>query len=72
MKEFAEVSCSPETVQIMAAALHGAVDTLPEPVSLYISQRLAETILRLAQDGERDAAVPQRLVLLELQIGPER
>lgn len=55
----------------MDTALRGAVDTLPEPVSSHIVSRLAETILRLARDGEGDPRTLQRLALLELQIGPE-
>ena len=71
MKDFSNASFSPEAIQLMDTALHGAVDLLPEPVSSHVIHRLAETILRLAREGERDPRALQRLALLELQIGPE-
>ena len=71
MEDFSNASFSPEAIQLMDKALQGAVDVLPEPVSSHIIQRLAETILRLARDGERNSQVLQRMALLELQIGPE-
>ena len=71
MQDFSHASFSPERIQLMDTALRGAVDTLPEPVSSHIVSRLAETILRLARDGEGDPRTLQRLALLELQIGPE-
>ena len=40
-------------------------------VSSHVIHRLAETILRLAREGEYDPQALQRLALLELQIGPE-
>jgi hypothetical protein len=72
MKDFAAASFSPEVIQAMSTALQDAIDTLPEPVSSHMTHRLAETILRLAREGERDPSALQRLALLELQIGPER
>lgn len=71
MKDFSNASFSPEAIQLMDTALQGAVDLLPEPVSSHVIHRLAETILRLAREGERDSRALQRLALLELQIGPE-
>ena len=71
MEDFSNASFSPEAIQLMDKALQGAVDVLPEPVSSHTIQRLAETILRLARDGERNSQVLQRMALLELQIGPE-
>jgi hypothetical protein len=71
MKDFADASFSPESVQLMSIALQNAVDVLPEPVSSHIIHRLAETILRLAREGECDPRTLQRLALLELQIGPD-
>ena len=71
MKDFADASFPPETIELMSAALQGAVDTLPDPVSSHLIHRLAETILRLAREGECDPQILQRLALLELQIGPE-
>ena len=54
----------------MTAALRKAVATLPEPVNSSDVNRLAESILRTAKDGERDIAVLERLALLELQLTP--
>ncbi|SHK69205.1 hypothetical protein [Bradyrhizobium lablabi] len=71
MKDFSDTSFSPEAIQSMSQALQDSVDALPEPVSSHVIHRLAETILRVTRDGERDPKVLQRLALLELQIGPE-
>ena len=68
MKDFAAASFSPDTIESMTSALKSAVDTLPEPVSSHLIHRLAETILRVTRDGERDPIVMRRLALLELQI----
>ena len=54
----------------MTLAMNGALSTLPHPVSSTQTQAVAETILRTARDGERDAKVLQRMALLELQIAP--
>jgi hypothetical protein len=53
----------------MTVALEASVTTLPEPVSSHLIHRLAESILRAAQEGERDPSVLQRMALMELQIG---
>jgi len=71
MKDFSNASFTPEAIHLMDVALQRAVDALPEPVSSHVIHRLAETILRLAREGEYDPQALQRLALLELQIGPE-
>ncbi len=70
MKDFANVSFSPEALTVMRDALDAAVASLPEPVSSAHVQSLAESILRTARDGERDPATLQRMALMELQISP--
>ena len=69
MKDFSNAAFAPETIKTMTVALKASVATLPEPVSSNLVRRLAETILRETNDGERNAAVLQRLALMELQIG---
>jgi len=54
----------------MKNALDAAVASLPEPVSSAHVQSIAESILRTANEGERDPATLQRMALLELQISP--
>lgn len=70
MKDFSNAAFAPDTIKTMTIALEASVATLPEPVSVGMVHRLAETILRETNDGERDASVLQRLALLELQITP--
>ena len=70
MRDFSDAAFSPEAIDVMTAALDGAVANLPEPVSTTQVNLLAESILRAAKSGERDVAVLQRLALLELQITP--
>jgi hypothetical protein len=70
MKDFANASFPPETISIMKNALDAAVASLPEPVSSVTVQSIAETILRTANEGERDPATLQRMALMELQISP--
>lgn len=70
MKDFSNASFPPETIAIMETAMDGAVATLPDPVSSAHVQAIAETILRTAGTGERDAKVLQRMALMELQISP--
>jgi hypothetical protein len=70
MKDFAYASFPPETIGIMIDALEAAVASLPDPVSSAHVQAIAETILRTAQEGERDPATLQRIALIELQIAP--
>jgi hypothetical protein len=71
MKDLSNVAFSPETIEVMTAALEASIETLPEPVSSHLIHRLAESILRAAQSGERDPTVLQRMALLELHIGPD-
>ena len=70
MKDFSEATFVPETVDAMTEALDASVATLPHPVSSTQVSLLAESILRTAQEGERDPAILQRMALLELQITP--
>ncbi len=70
MKDFANASFPPETIEIMKTAMDGAVATLPHPVSSASVQSIAETILRTAQTGVTDAKTLQRMALLELQLSP--
>ena len=44
--------------------------TLPHPVTSAQVNLLAESILRTAQEGERNAVTLQRMALLELQLTP--
>jgi hypothetical protein len=70
MKDFSNAWFPPETIAIMEIAMERAVATLPDPVSSAHVQSIAETILRTARAGERDAKVLERMALLELQISP--
>jgi hypothetical protein len=53
-------------------APEGAVSTLPHPVSSGHIKSIAETILRSANEGERDPNTLQTMALLELQISPRK
>jgi hypothetical protein len=70
MRDFANASFSPETIEAMNRAMESAVSGLPEPVSSVHVKTIAESILRTAREGERDPATLQRLALLELAITP--
>ena len=70
MKDFSNVSFPPETLGIMKNALDAAIASLPDPVNSAHVLSLAETILRTANEGERNPAALQRMALLELQISP--
>jgi hypothetical protein len=70
MKDFSNASFAPETISIMKNALDAAVASLPDPVSSAHVQSIAETILRTANEGERDPATLQRMALMELKISP--
>jgi hypothetical protein len=72
MKDFSNASFPPETLDIMKNALDAAVASLPDPVSSAHVHSLAESILRTANEGERDPAALQRMALMELQISPRR
>jgi hypothetical protein len=56
----------------MTTAFQAAVATLPEPVHSFYVTIIAESILRTAKTGERDAAVLERIALMELQLGQRR
>jgi hypothetical protein len=68
MRDFPDAVFAPETVEVMGEALDASVSTLPDPVTAGQVTQLAESILRTAQEGERDTATLQRMALLELQI----
>jgi hypothetical protein len=70
MKDFANACFPPDTLGIMKDAMEAAVAELPDPVSSAHIHSIAETILRTANDGERDPAILRRMALLELQITP--
>jgi hypothetical protein len=70
VRDFSDAAFSPEVIEVMTGALERAAANLPEPVSTTQVNLLAESILRAAKSGERDAAGLQRLALLELQIAP--
>lgn len=71
-KEFGSqaVIYSPEVIEIMSEALAASIESLPEPVSATQVHYLAESILYTAGRGERDAAVLERIALVELRIAP--
>jgi hypothetical protein len=68
MQNFANAAFSPDVIEEMTSALEAAIATLPEPVHSFHVNLLAESILRTAGAGERDAATLQRLALIELQL----
>lgn len=70
MKDFSNAAFSPDVIEIMTSALQAAIDSLPEPVSSTQVNRLAESILRTAQAGERDVAALRVISLMELQLAP--
>ena len=72
MDNFANASFQPDLVKVMQHALERTISTLPHPVNSNHLQSIAETILRSANDGERDPAVLQRIALMELQISPRK
>ena len=65
MKDFSNASFSPDLIAAMDEALQGAVATLPDPMRV---QTIAESILRSAQEGERDPRALQTLALVEMQL----
>ena len=68
MKDFSNASFTPDLIQVMDQALQGAVSTLPDPVSSVRVQTIAESILRSAQEGERDPRTLQTMALVEMQL----
>ncbi|MBV9457633.1 MAG: hypothetical protein JO141_08995 [Bradyrhizobium sp.] len=72
MRDFSNAAFAPEVIQIMTTALEAAVATLPEPVHSTHITIIAESILRTADAGERDAAVLERIALMELRLAQRR
>jgi hypothetical protein len=68
MKDFSNASFPPETIDVMDQALQGALATLPDPVSSMRVQTIAESILRSANEGERNPRVLQTMALMEMQL----
>ena len=68
MKDFSNAAFPTEVIEIMTTAFEAAVATLPEPVHLVHVTIIAESILRTADAGERDAAVLERIALMELRL----
>jgi hypothetical protein len=71
MKDFSNASFAPDLIKAMDEALHGAVATLPDPVSSTRVQTIAESILRSASEGERDPRTLQTMALIEMQLRPD-
>jgi len=70
MKNFAHASFPPETIVLMTAAMDNALAKLPHLVASAHVNSIAETILRSANEGERDPAALERMAFLELMIAP--
>lgn len=68
MKDFPHASFPPDTIALMTTAMDSALSRLPHPVTSTHVNSVAESILRSAQEGERDPAALERMALLELQI----
>jgi len=67
---FANASFQPDLIAVMHNALEGAISALPHPVSSSHVRSLAVTILRSANEGERDPTTLRTMALMELQISP--
>jgi hypothetical protein len=70
MDDFANASFQPDLVALMDTALANAVSKLPHPVSSAHVNAIAQTILRSAQEGERNVVALETMALLELQLSP--
>jgi hypothetical protein len=70
MKDFPHASFPPETIALMTTAMDAALSRLPHPVNSAHIKSIAETILRSAQEGERDPVALERMAFLELMISP--
>jgi len=68
MRDFADAAFAPEAVEVMVQALDASVAALPHPVTSGQVNLLAESILRTAQTGERNASTLQRMAMLELHL----
>jgi hypothetical protein len=71
MKDFPNAAFAPDVIDAMDQALKKAVATLPHPVSSKRVQNVAESILRTAEQGERDPRKLQAMALVELQLRSE-
>lgn len=71
MKDFSNAAFAPDQIDVMQKALEKAVSTLPHPVSSNRVQAIAESILRTAQQGERDVRKLQAIALVEMQLRSE-
>jgi hypothetical protein len=68
MKDFSNAAFAPDQIDVMQRALERAVATLPDPVSTLRVQTIAESILRTANQGERDVRKLQAMALVEMQL----
>jgi hypothetical protein len=68
MKDFSNAAFPPEVISAMDQALQDAVATLPDPVSSMRVQTIAESILRSANEGERNPRALQTMALMEMQL----
>jgi hypothetical protein len=68
MKDFPHAAFAPDVIEAMDRALQKAVATLPHPVSSMRVQTIAESILRSAEQGERDPRKLQTMALVEMQL----
>jgi len=68
VKDFSNAAFSPDQIEVMHQALERAVATLPHPVSSLRVQAIAESILRTANQGERDVRTLQTMALVEMQL----
>jgi hypothetical protein len=59
---------APEVIEIMTTAFDAAVATLPEGVHSAHVTIIAESILRTANTGKRDAAVLERIALMQIRL----
>jgi hypothetical protein len=72
MKDFSNAAFPPEVIEIMTTALEAAVAPLSEPAHSSHVTIIAESIQRTAKTGERDAAILERIALMELRIAQRR
>jgi hypothetical protein len=70
MKDFPHASFPPETISLMTTAMDAALSRLPHPFNSAHVESIAETILRSAQEGERDPVALERIAFIELMISP--
>jgi len=68
MKNFPEAEFSPEVIELMTRALKSSVASLPDPVNTAHINLIAESILRTANEGEREVGALQRIALMELAL----